>query len=281
MYIILKMSICYVSTFLDIGRTFWNNKFVRSVYTYLNCFKPFVKLFPKEGKEKMIVFIDEKHSKEFKEMIENSNIHAIEINMDFMSKNIHVWKSLNREREIMNSQEYKTKFANRLTFPENTIPEYTLINHAKIDFVNLAIDLEKQYEYFSWVDFGYFQNESNIPTNLLDLNKLNLNKVNYQLLNPITEEDKNIMYTMIHAPERIGGFFFFGNRKTLKEYQNLYHSILEEFQNNNLADDDQHIVLRCFFKNPSLFHLHYNPKWHNILIDFQKNFQRDFQKNEK
>lgn len=265
------MSICYISAFLDIGRTNWNNRFSRSIESYFKCFQPFVKLFHSSSKDKMIVFIDKKHSKDFSILINGSNIHPIEIDLDFMYNNIPMWKTLEREREIMNSEQYKNTFPNRLIYPENSVAEYTLINHAKIDFVNYAIQSEEKTEYFCWVDFGYFQRPENIPDFLLDLNKLNLSKVNYQLLNPITVEDTDVMYTMLNAPERIGGFFFFGNRQVLKTYQDLYHSVLKEFQDNNLADDDQHLALRCFFKNPNLFALHYHPSWHFALKMFQKN----------
>jgi len=42
----------------------------------------------------------------------------------------------------------------------------------------------------------------------------------------------------------------------MAEYQALYHETLEYFQDNNIADDDQHLALRCYFKNPNLFKLH-------------------------
>ena len=40
-------------------------------------------------------------------MISNTKIKCIPIDEDFMVKNIHVWKFLEKETEIMNSLEYK------------------------------------------------------------------------------------------------------------------------------------------------------------------------------
>ena len=80
----------------------------------------------------------------------------------------------------------------------------------------------------------------------------------------------DITYTLKVAPEKIGGFFFLGRKDKLKEYQQIYHQILDNFQNNNIADDDQHLALRCYFHKPSLFTLHYLMEWHCILFKYQK-----------
>lgn len=258
--------ICYVSAFLDINRNEWKD-FNRNIEKYFEYFSPFINMFLEKGE--MIVFMDTKHLKKFENMISNTKIKCIPIDEDFMVKNIHVWKFLEKETEIMNSLEYKKFLHTKMSFPENTKPKYTLINHAKIDFVNCASFLTNA-EYLCWVDFGYFQKKSNIPQNFIDLNKLKRDKINYQLLNPLTETDGDIYYTLKNSPERIGGFFFFGNKRNLEIYQKMYHKMLEKFRNLGLADDDQHIALRCYFENPSLFHLHLNYEWHKALIMFQK-----------
>lgn len=260
-------SICYVSAFLDIGRERWR-KCERKVSSYFNCFSPFVQLFSKNSKDTMIVYIDDKYFDHFSTLIKGTSIQAIPININFMNNHIFAWSKLAKEREIMNSDEYRDAFPMRLSYPENTIPEYTLINHSKIDFVNLAMKI-CNFNYFCWVDFGFFQIPQRIPRSLLDINKLDTTRINYQLLNPITEKDNDIIYTIEMAPERIGGFFFFGRRDKMVEYQALYHETLEYFQDNNIADDDQHLALRCYFKNPNLFKLHLIRIWHFILVMLQ------------
>jgi hypothetical protein len=51
----------------------------------------------------------------------------------------------------------------------------------------------------------------------------------------------------------------------------LYHEILNYFQNTlNIVDDDQHLVLQCYFKNPSLFTMHYLGRWHSVLREYQQ-----------
>ena len=198
----------------------------------------------------------------------NPAIKVIRINEKFMLENIPMWKKLDKEREIMASPWYCQTFSHRLRYPENSNPKYTLINHAKIDFVNHAMNFTDS-QYFCWVDFGYFQLSDRIPKKPLDINLLDRGKINYTLINPLTETDSDLMYTMYNAPERIGGFFFFGSREKMIEYGSLFHQVHDWFQQHCLADDDQHLALRCYYRNPELFCLHNLGGWHRALTHFQ------------
>ena len=183
-----------------------------------------------------------------------------------------IWKTLEKEREIMNSVDFKNTVGSRIIFPEHTFPEYTLLNHSKIDILCSLIDSNKiNCQYYCWIDFGFFADKKNIPKKLLDINRFNLDTINYTLVNNIDDKDKDIYYTLHNAPEKIGGFFFFGRKDRLKEYQILYHKMLKYFQNIlNIADDDQHLALQCYFYKSSLFTMHYLGEWHSVLREYQK-----------
>ena len=264
------MSICYVTAFLDLNRDKLK-KFSRSFSTYLLHFLPLVRLMKKEN-ESLVIFIDEKHFNIIQRYCQdNPKIILIKINRNYLRENSIVWRMLDREKIIMNSQEFKNLIGGRILYPEHNNPEYTMINHAKIDFVNLAIQNTKsQFPYYAWIDFGYFQKIDNIPNSLLDINKLHPTRITYTLINKLNELDENVLYTLLVAPERIGGFFFFGKKETLIEYQKLYHDMLKMFQDSGIADDDQHVALRCYYKNPDMFDLVYLGGWHKALTQFQK-----------
>jgi hypothetical protein len=220
-------------------------------------------------KYEMIVFIDTKHLDKVVKCVGNStNITVIPIDRDFMTENLPMWKRVKREREIMNSLDFRKKFPHRLKFPEHSIPEYSMINHVKIDFLVHAMKITDA-QYLCWSDFGYFQVDDRIPDMPIDINSLDKNKINYTLINPIDYKDENVIYTINNAPERIGGFFFLGSRQTLPRYQELYHRIHQWFQDNNIVDDDQHLALQCYFNSPDLFHLHNLGGWHRALTHFQ------------
>jgi hypothetical protein len=268
--------ICYVTAFLDINRNKWTN-FTRTVEQYLDSFAPFISLFEKTKCDKdewMVIFMDDKHIDTLYKKIGDKvcNFTIVPINYSFMNK-LHCWSTLQTEKEIMNSTFFKTLVGRRIVFPESHIPEYTLINHSKIDFINYASENVRSHAlYFAWVDFGFFSNLRNVPKHLLDIEKFDKERINFTLINPITDIDNDIIYTLQHAPEKIGGFFFLGRKDVLQKYRLLYHQVLHYYQNvMKLADDDQALNLACYFKNQDLFSFNKsNFGWHSVLINNQK-----------
>lgn len=276
----IKMSITYVTAFYDMGRDKWK-KFPRTFDEYLNGFRPFIKMFSQSieeiGMYQMVVFIDKKHAEKLrKELQSNTKITLIEIDFQFLWDNLPMWKTLEIERTVMSTQKFKNLVAHRSLCPECYIPEYTLINHCKIDYVCHVIDNGAAYnispsDFYCWVDFASFQHPEKIPERMLDPQKLNPNRINYTLINPITDSDRDVIQTMVYALEKVGGFFFYGGKSILKQYQMLYHNVLNYYQNVlGLADDDQALVLLCYFYRPDMFKMHLTGKWHQALIYFQK-----------
>jgi len=270
----MNNGICYVTLYYDIGRNKWENKFQRAFDEYLIYFEPFIKLFNKNTCEDdmMVIFIDKNFKEKLSEKLnEDTRIHLIEIDSNFMNE-LPMWKTIETERQIMQEESFKFILGSRNLFPEHNYPEYTLINHCKIDLISYLINSNKlNYNYYTWVDFGFFKVQQNIPNKLLDINRFNLDTINYTCINPIDIRDTGVIYTLQNAPEKIGGFFFFGHKDKLLEYQKLYHEVLNWFQNElKIADDDQHLVLQCYFKKPELFTLHTHYGWHRVFKYYQK-----------
>lgn len=268
------MTLCYVSAFLNIGRGDWG-MYSRSNNSYVSNFLPYLTLFremtPDELKSyKMVVFLDKSVDTTVFGDITSLPITIISIDEKWMYANTRMWNRLDEEDAIMRSSLYRQMFWFRLHFPENSNPKYTLINHCKIEFVYKAMELFSDADIFCWSDFGYFMKPEWIPSRPIDPNKLSDGTVHYTLINPLTDTDRDLIYTMIHADERFGGFFFGGTRDALRSFHTLYLSTHEAFQRMNLADDDQHIALRCYYEQPSLFTLHNLGGWHRALRFFQK-----------
>lgn len=257
------MSLCIVTAFLDLGRSNWST-FPRSIKQYFNNFMPYLKL-----NHDMVIFMDDKHYDEFITLVANhNNITVIKINRSWMQNNIRAYQQLNREKLVMNNKEFQNKVAHRLHHPECCKAEYNMIQHAKIDFLAYVINTV-EYDYYAWSDFGYFQNITRIPQRNLDINKFDLTKVNFQAINEITQQDFDIDYTLTKAPERIGGFFYLGNKENLLLYQELYHSVCDDFYNRNIVDDDQHIMIQCIYRKPDLFKVWNLGGWHLVYNYFQ------------
>ena len=264
--------LCYVTAYLDIGRDKWKN-FQRTFDRYFKSFTPLVDMFKKNpiDKHELVVYIDDSHYERVKEYVgESKNITVFPINERFMENNISAWSRLDKEREIMSQTNFLSLVKHRSDCPETYEPKYTLINHAKIDFVNFSKILTNA-QYFCWVDFGYCGDPGSVPVNLLDINKFDKNRINYVLLNPLTPKDSDVIYTIVTAPERVGGGFFFGSRERMAEYGELYHKVHKWFQENNLADDDQHFIIQSNLRKPDLFRLDHLGGWFKALVTYQKN----------
>jgi hypothetical protein len=266
--------LCYTTAFIDIGRDEWQSH-NRTFSNYLTSFLPLIEMFKRMVPDELliyqlIIFID---SKRYDKLLPHipTNLPIIVISCDdaYLKCNTVLWNRLDQEREIMESPMYKSIFHQRLYYPENSNPKYTIVNHCKVDFIHIAQQITDA-DFFCWVDFGYFKLPHWIPENPIDISLLDTNTVHYTLINPLDENDKNILHTMHNAPERIGGFFFGGSRNALSKYRELYHRIHENFQEMGLVDDDQHMALRCYFEEPSLFTLTHLGNWHLALLYFQK-----------
>jgi len=257
----IKMDVTLVTAFLDIGRENWDH-WKRSSNAYLEAFKKYLNF-----DYRMVIYIDDKYYDEIKSICKDNIV--IPINEKWMEENSWCWRQLEKEKNIMENPNYINLIKHRITCPETHNPKYTLINHAKIDFV---VDAMKYIDsnYVAWSDFGYFGVANSIPKNILDIRKFDLERINLCSFKLISEKDTDIIYTLQHAPEIMNGYFFFGPKKLLKEYQILYHSKLEEFQNAGFADDDQHLMIRCVIKKPEIFRQWIFPRWHIALQYFQK-----------
>ena len=261
------MSLCLVSAFLDIGRENWSS-FRRSTDQYFDNFLPYTKM-----SHDMIVFMDDKHIDRFTSLCKASpQIKIIPINRELMEKNIYAYQQLVKEREIMESKKFKDLISHRLMFPECSKPEYNIIQHSKIDFIAYVINNKQlnQAEYYAWTDFGYFQVPNRVPSKPLDLKKFDLDKINFQAMNDLNDKDRSILYTLMYAPERIGGFFYLGRADLLLKYQTLYHEICQDFHRMLILDDDQHVMMQCVFRRPELFKVWNLGAWHMSYKYFQQ-----------
>lgn len=287
--------IIFITAFFDIGRENWNN-LSRSVDNYFDSFKKFL---TNTKHKNLIAFIDDRYiNTEFiKNYINNiecnkiceRNVKFIPINIEWLKLNCQAWKKNDIFEIIMSSDDYKNKLNHRIKngygVPENIYAEYNSINHSKIDFIHYSIinNMINSNQFICWIDFGYFNsilhnNFQEFPYAELDLNKFNLNKLNFYIRNKISQNDMNMDYTLINAPEVFTGSFFAGNLNRMEELYKLYDEVLNDFIENKISDDDQHVYLRCYLKNPDIFELFLSErKWPQALNYCQKKFSNRFE----
>lgn len=266
------MRLCYVTCYLDIRRDLWTH-FHRTVDVYFEHFHPLLRMFvdhPDAPQHDFVVFLDKTMLDRLPQNLP-SHVRVVPIDEEYLAAHCPLWRRMDREREIMESPAYQSVVRPRIHHPEHHNPKYTLINHCKVDLVWNAVAMVPEATHFAWVDFGYCKDPSTVPQNFLDLSKMNPDKVNYTVINPIDPAvDGNVQYTLQHAPEKVGGFFFCGSKEALAEYRELYHATHQQLQDDNVVDDDQHIALLCYLRRPNLFCMHHLGGWHRALTSFQK-----------
>jgi hypothetical protein len=241
---------CFVTAFYDIGRKNWEH-YKRSEDEYIGVFCNLVQM-----KIPLVVFIDQKYYERIKtacDELRPANLYTKIIPVDdaFLRTNIKSWSYVERERNIMNSELYKRVISHRKSCPETHIPEYTCINHAKVDFVKYAIehivDGDGDIKYVGWVDFGYIQKLTNMPSDRVFVyDKLKNDQVNMIFNNDVDESDSDPYFTLLFAPEKITGGFWFGSKTAFLKYWEKYHATVQKLHNIGIADDDQAIVLNIF-----------------------------------
>ena len=271
----IKTNITVVSAFFNINRERFIN-YSRTGEDYIKSFLNYLNV-----DYNMIAFIDERYIDVVLKHYENSpfkNKKFIPINDEWLNKNIYAWQQLEKDKGIISSDYYKNLFKERIAggFPENIYSEFNVINHCKIDFINYAITNNYvEGDFICWSDFGYhrsvLQNDPNMfPTNILDIQKFNKEKINCMLNEDVLPEDNDYIGVTMSGKVALTGSFYGGPVSLMKEFQELYHFCLQELYNNNISDDDQHMLLRCFLKRPDMFQLFKTELgWPKALTTFQ------------
>lgn len=265
--------VIYVTAYLDLFRENWSH-WKRDNNVYFEAFNRLVQLMKREPDDRLIVFIDKIHSERVKEIVkEICNITLIEIDRIWLIANSALWRRMAREKEILASERLKELLGPRYGkgYPETLYAEYTLINHCKIDFIAYGVNnIGTVRDFYTWIDFGYFQKEETVPVRGLDIEKVPHDRIFYSLINDLEAKDSDIIYTLQMAPEKIGGFFFCGTGEKMLEYQKVYHYVHERLQNLGIVDDDQHVVIQCVHVAPTLFALGKCGGWHMAMRALQK-----------
>ena len=282
--------ITIVTAFLDIGRSDWKGDYKRDPSFYIDSFLTYLN-YP----YKIVCYVDDKYINNILKTYANSpyqNKLFIPINKTWLMQNIHAWSNIEKDRAIMNSNEYKEFLKQRIPLmrpcktevdtrsylcPENIFPEYNVINHSKIDLIANAINNGYiNTTYTAWCDFGYFRtyhsNGDALPITTIDVNKLNPDKITFCLRFEITENDKNILWTALLGNEVFIGAFYAGPTKLMIPFQNTYHDAVNKIYNVGITDDDQHVYIQCYCLNPDIMHLKVfkNQDWPKALVVFSK-----------
>lgn len=254
----IKKDILFVTAFKNINRENWKS-YKRTQEEYLLYFDYLITNI----KYNIVVFIEENLlEKLILKYKKYNNILLFDINLvDSFYK-----KYLLKDKEIMKSNIYKNKIPNnRKNNPEHNYSEYNLITHSKINFVKKACELFNNYDFYSWIDFGFIRNpNSNFLPKNINTNLLSTNKILYQAF--FIPKNKTCANKMLQSNKIcICGGAFIIHKSLIYYYEKLFEQKIIEWQKNYISDDEQNLVLQLYFDNPQLFNLKISNKWFNFF----------------
>jgi hypothetical protein len=248
--IVRNVDCIMVTAFLDLGRSSWAH-WTRSTELYVERFASLLRM-----DVPLVCFIDETVVEKVTKLAAGrvSPTVIISINRDWLAKNVKAWSYLAEEKMLMEGKAYANNVAQ---IPEHLYPEYNCINHAKIDFVNYAMDhvREIRSDWYGWVDFGYVRDTHSLTPSLTfrpTMFKSDARHVHSLTTGPTKAEDSDPWFTFKNRTVVFTGPFWFGSAAILKHYRMCYHESLQAMHKLGIADQDQAVMLRVSFRHPGL-----------------------------
>ena len=151
-----------------------------------------------------------------------------------------------------------------LNTPETLYPEYNCLLHVKRDLISHVIHQNTvKVDYYGWIDFGYV-GESHTYITPFQMNPVlfrNNHTIHVMLVNPLTDRDRDAVYTLMYAPERIQGGFYFGHKHAHIAFMDQYYETVRKLYVVGVADDEQAVLVHAYFTDSSLFKL-----WRNLKL---------------
>ena len=263
----IDFNYCFVTMFYDINRSQWNNSaFSRNFEIYFLRFSMLL-----HNEIPLVVFIDDRYYERLRTIINRINVnqifvYVVKINDTWLKQNTIGWNYQHIEQQIMNTDEYKQRIASRpeLNTPETLYPEYNCLLHVKRDLISYVIHQNiVKVDYYGWIDFGYV-GESHTYITPFQMNPVllrNNHTIHVMLVNPLTDRDRDAVYTLMYAPERIQGGFYFGHKHAHIAFMDQYYETVRKLYVLGVADDEQAVLVHAYFTDSSLFKL-----WRNLKL---------------
>lgn len=254
----IKDNILFVTAYKDIDRHLWHI-YRRTTDEYIQSFLRLANNI----KYKLIVYVENDVRDK---LIGEYSFPLNVIFRDFNAVDTFLNKFLCNDKVIIHSETYQNKIPNdRKTNPEHLYSEYNLINHSKINFVNDAQNHYPNYQFYSWIDFGYAKGDEVIPNLPKNINVSQLPpKIIYHCIRlPVNKIDPNMMLRS-HDIYLTGSSFIVHSSLVCKLHE-LWENKIMEWQNMNITDDDQSLILQVYFDRPELFHLVQNNAWFSLF----------------
>lgn len=179
-------------------------------------------------------------------------------------KDVPYYKYKYRIETVLKSSDYKSKMKD-LNRIECNLPEYTIIQYSKFEWLRNAIDINPfDNKYFFWIDAGcsrFFENFNlqnqfpgpktsellkNIEDKFFCQTRLDINR---------TIKIPNFFYT---SHNLIYGTLFGGNKNIISFMADSVKYVFEDLLKKNIVNNEQLVLAYIYDKCPNNFHIYMN-----------------------
>lgn len=245
--------ILFVTAFKELGRERWAH-YARRTDEYFDYFANLVQTLP----HPLTVFIEDGLRARAQAVIDAAAAADRVTVRDHGAVDSFLTKYLERERAVMAAPEFRQLVAHRRDCPETHNPEYTLVNHSKINFVRAAQTAQPDFDFYAWVDFGMCRGASSaVPR--LDVGGLP-DKITYNTI-AVPETRLDELRLLDSGAVFLTGDSFIVPAARVAPFEAAWEAKLLSWQARGLADDDQALVLQLFYDDPGQFALTVGGRW--------------------
>ena len=176
---------------------------------------------------------------------------------------------LKQEMAISKDPGFINSLPSALQISPKIHPDYTLINHSKINFIADTKKRRPDFLYYGWIDFGYYlMSKIHLPSKI-DVDQLDDEKIAAHSMKDIPP--LLTIYDLLHHPHKyITGGSYIVPSQLVEKIEEEYEKKLKEYYILGIMDDDQSIMTQLCLDHPSWFRLYIIKEFHGLFKKIKK-----------
>jgi len=245
----MRNNFTVVTGFFDLNRAGWKTKHSRSNDDYFRYISNMLGM-----DVKIVIFVEPKNMYRFSQFRKGKKEKTFLVPYEF--KDLEMFPYIHKMRECQTDEKVMRNHPDP-SCPEYRLPEYNTLVNSKFALVKKACELNPfQTDYFCWIDAGYTHCTKNLkdkkydPTLLYDFK----DRLTISQLTPIECMKNDYHDFFIQHIDVISAGFFWGERKFLSRFSDIYSSFYKEILfKKGISDDEQYYLALLLRERPDLF----------------------------
>ncbi len=178
------------------------------------------------------------------------------------------------EQAIMRLPSFRAFIGERGQNPEHCHPEYSMMTHAKANFVRRAAAQFPEYSHYAWIDFGIARRPFD-PDTALDWRRLMDDKVHMQAFAPPGSFPTDPRELCRESPDALSASLFVVPKHHAIWYESVYEQELQRNHALQIADDEQNIMLRLAQQYPDKISADIVDGWYSFFENAMRSAPHD------